>query len=240
MRCLRGLVPLVVAIVAAVLLPIPAMAIETPAEAAPVVYVYDAQYNAVDVTSAATERGPPAAHDRNIDHGVDGHKLAGALARPNLPPTTAANDYYDLARLVHSARGSHRAEGQVGAEPSSAVVLRSEVAANGGGDLTRVGRWMSRDEHAAMVRTNEVQVGGGGTTYVSHPPSIDVWRRQASPGSVYVEFDVPRSVLRPGGQPGHAQIPSPSHPLYGRLAEKSGVPLQYPVQACNIVLVGSC
>lgn len=127
--------------------------------------------------------------------------------------------------------------GRIGDE---AIEFGGRSAANSGDDLTRVGRWMSPDEHAAMVRTREVQVGGGGTTYVSHPPSIDVWRTQTDPGNLFVEFDVPRSVLRPGGQPGHAQIPSPSHGLYGRLAEKTGEPLRHPVPACNIVVVGSC
>ena len=91
-----------------------------------------------------------------------------------------------------------------------------------------------------MVRTGEVQVGGGGTTYVAHPPSMSAYERQATPGSLYVEFDVPATTLRPGGAPGWAQIPSPSHPLYGRLAEKTGVPLRSPVPACNIMVVGSC
>ena len=119
------------------------------------------------------------------------------------------------------------------------IVVATGVAANGGDDLTRVGRWMSPDEHASMVRTGEVQVGGGGTTYVSHPPSVEVWRRQTDPGNLFVEFDVPRGVLHGGGQPGHAQIPSPNH-ILGRLAAKRGSPVQSPVPACNIVVVTSC
>ena len=98
---------------------------------------------------------------------------------------------------------------------------------------------MHPDEHVAMVNTGEVQVGGGGTTHVAHPPSISAFQKQASPGSLYVEFDVPKSSLRPGGAPGWAQIPSPDHPLYGRLAEKTGVPLQYPVSTQNVTIVGS-
>ncbi len=114
------------------------------------------------------------------------------------------------------------------------------TVAGGADDQTRVGRWMSPDEHAAMVRTGEVQVGGGATTSVSHPADVSSYLRQARPGSAYAEFYVPASGLRSGGAPGWAQIPSPTHPLYGRLAEKTGVPLQSPVPACNIVLVGQC
>ncbi len=91
-----------------------------------------------------------------------------------------------------------------------------------------------------MVGTGNVQVGGSGTTYVARPPDITAFQKQAPPGSVYVEFDVPTSTLRPAGKPEWAQIPSPEHPLYGRLAERTGVPLKSPVPACNIVVVGSC
>ncbi len=104
-------------------------------------------------------------------------------------------------------------------------------------DLTRVGRWMRPVEHSAMVRTGEVQVGGGATTHVADPPSISAYEKQAKPGSVYVEFDVPETSLRPGGVPGWRQIPSPDH-LYGRLAEKRGAPLEYPVPAHNISVEG--
>lgn len=98
---------------------------------------------------------------------------------------------------------------------------------------------MHPDEHAAMVATEEVQVGGGGTTHVAHPADMAAFQKQAKPGSQYVEFDVSESTLRPGGAPGWAQIPSPDHPLYGRLAEKTGIPLQHPVPAHNITVVGS-
>ena len=84
-----------------------------------------------------------------------------------------------------------------------------------------------------MVRSHEVQVGSGGTTYVAHPPDPKAYERQARPGSHYVEFDVPSKSLRPAGEPGWAQIPSPEH-MHGRLAERRGDPLQYPVPASNI------
>ncbi|MGH2769078.1 MAG: RHS repeat-associated core domain-containing protein, partial [Actinomycetota bacterium] len=100
--------------------------------------------------------------------------------------------------------------------------------------LTRVGRWMSPREHAAMVRTGEVQVGAGGTTHVAHPANPESYMRQAAPGSHYVEFDVPANSLSPAGRPDWAQIPSPDH-LLGRLAAKRGTPVPSPVPASNIV-----
>lgn len=116
---------------------------------------------------------------------------------------------------------------------------RPTMATKGGDDLARVGRWMSADEHAAMVNTGHVQVGSGGTTHVAYPASPGAYGAQAKPGSLYVEFDVPQSSLYPAGRSDWAQIPSPDHVL-GRLAARRGTPVQLPVPACNIVVVGSC
>jgi len=108
--------------------------------------------------------------------------------------------------------------GRPNSTPSANPAQAGDIA-----PTTRVGRWMGQNEHKAMVRTGEVQVGGGGTTHVAHPPSMSAYQSQARPGSLYVEFDVPATSLRPGGAPGWAQIPSPQHPLYGRLGRVSRV-----------------
>ncbi|MCP9960969.1 HINT domain-containing protein [Streptomyces somaliensis] len=90
---------------------------------------------------------------------------------------------------------------------------------------TTVGRWMSEDEHQAMSDTGKVQAGSGGTsTYVAHPANSDAYRKQAAPGSIYAEFDVPCSCLKPAGEPGWAQIPGPQHPIYAKLNAKRGLP----------------
>lgn len=112
-----------------------------------------------------------------------------------------------------------------------------ELAAD---DFTRVGRAMSPHEHAAMVATGDVEVTGSGMKSVARPPDITALQLQAQPGSVHVEFDVPTSALRHADRFEWAQIPSPEHPLLGRLAERTGVPRRSPVPACNIVVVGSC
>lgn len=117
--------------------------------------------------------------------------------------------------------------------------LISRAAANAGDDFTRVGRWMGDDELLKMQKSGQVQVGGGGTTHVADPANMSTYAKQAASGSKYVEFDVPRTSLFPSGWPGGAQIPGPNH-ILARLAERRGSPVQFPVPACNIVVVGSC
>ena len=132
-------------------------------------------------------------------------------------------------RLVASA-GIRAAEG-------SAVAAEGATTAP---TLTTVGRWMSRAEYDAMVQTGSVQVGTGSkTTYVLSPASPTAFITQAKPASVYVEFDVPTSSLRPAGSPEWAQIPTPDHRIYGPIAQRGGSPLLPTVPACNIVLLAS-
>ncbi len=122
--------------------------------------------------------------------------------------------------------------------PNGADYHASDVAVPG--ETTRVGRWMGAAEHRAMVSSGEVQVGSGGTTYVASPAAIDSYMTQATAGSRYVEFDVPTATLRPAGQPDWAQIPSPDHPLWGKLAPQRGWPVpETPVPADNIQHVAS-
>jgi RHS repeat-associated protein len=105
-----------------------------------------------------------------------------------------------------------------------------------GGDTVTVGRWMSKAEYEAMMRTGMVQRGGGGLTYVVYPPSPGAYT-SARPGSVYVEFDVPRSSLIPGGRAGDYKI-SDSDTIFSRLSvSKGGAPLQLP-EAKNVKLGG--
>lgn len=76
--------------------------------------------------------------------------------------------------------------------------------------LVRVGRWMSASELEAMQISGFVQEGAGGTTYVAFPANADAYRRQASRGTHYVEFDVPSGCLLSAGNSGWAQIPGPN------------------------------
>ncbi|MGH3152870.1 MAG: RHS repeat-associated core domain-containing protein, partial [Streptosporangiaceae bacterium] len=99
--------------------------------------------------------------------------------------------------------------------------------------LTRVGRWMSRVEHQAMIETGIVQEGAGGTTFVAHPADPAAYGQQATLRSRYVEFDVPPDCLIPGGKTGWAQIPGPDS-FYGRLAAMRGQPVPQFPPAANI------
>ncbi|WP_435828389.1 TreTu family toxin [Saccharopolyspora shandongensis] len=60
-----------------------------------------------------------------------------------------------------------------------------------------------------MVATRTVQGGQGGRTYVANPADVHSFMKQAAPGALYVEFDVPGASLSPGGKQGWAYIRVP-------------------------------
>ena len=103
-------------------------------------------------------------------------------------------------------------------------------------NLARVGRWMSATEYQKMVETNTVQMSpNGNTTYVASPANKDAFGKQASPGSYYVEFSVPKESIYPAGNYGWAQIPGPGS-LYDRLDRHKGgagitaMPIAYDIK----------
>ena len=57
------------------------------------------------------------------------------------------------------------------------VAEGADVALAGGGDLTRVGRWMSPQEFDIMSDTGTVVEGGGGRTYVVNPADLAAYER---------------------------------------------------------------
>jgi len=104
--------------------------------------------------------------------------------------------------------------------------------------MVRVGRWMSRDEYNKMVSTGRVQPSNGNVTHVTNPANIDSFKRQAPPGSVYVEFNVPQSSIVPGGRSDWGIIPGPGS-LYDRLNQHKGLPpITEMPPATNITLIG--
>jgi hypothetical protein len=137
----------------------------------------------------------------------------------------------------------------VGIAGAGAGSLLSKLAAarevNGGvgagpeSGLTRVGRWMSPEEHTAMESTRMVRPRQyAPQVSVAHPASVEAYMRQAAPRSHYVEFDVPEASLVPGGKQGWAIIPGPDS-IFSRLALKRGLPpYNYP-PALNIEWVAS-
>ena len=101
---------------------------------------------------------------------------------------------------------------------------------------TRVGRWMSQAEYNKIVKTGVVQESYSGTTHVANPASIDAFGKQAKPGQIYVEFDVPTTSLKQTNE-GWAKILGPNT-LEGRLAAKKGNPIPDMPTATNIKIVG--
>jgi hypothetical protein len=133
--------------------------------------------------------------------------------------------------------------GGVGAGVGAKIAAAREVNASGGAgpesSPTRVGRWMSPEEHAAMESTGMVQPGRyAPQVSVAHPANVEAYMRQAAPGSHYVEFDVPETSLVSGGKEGWAIIPGPDS-VFSRLAVNRGLPpYNYP-PALNIEWVAS-
>lgn len=84
--------------------------------------------------------------------------------------------------------------------------------------LTKVGRWMSKQEYDSMLKTGKVIESHTGTTHVALPADVNAFRKQAKPGSMYIEFYVPRSALKQTNV-GWAKIVGPRS-LEGRYAAK--------------------
>src|SRR5471032_3480699 len=101
--------------------------------------------------------------------------------------------------------------------------------------LTRVGRWMSFAEYDGMLASNMVQQSFSGTTHVGRPPDVMAFFRQAKPGSVYIEFDVPSACLKQTGR-GWAKIIGPQS-IEGRLAARKGWAVPQMPPATNIMFV---
>jgi len=114
--------------------------------------------------------------------------------------------------------------------------LLNHSAEVGEAETTRVGRWMSETEHEAMTKTGKVQESYTGTTHVAHPANIEAFRKQAKPGTMYVEFNVPSISLKPTNE-GWAKIVGPNS-LEARLASKKGLPIPIMPPATNIEIKG--
>ncbi|MBQ4765463.1 hypothetical protein F9U43_22240, partial [Pectobacterium versatile] len=86
-----------------------------------------------------------------------------------------------------------------------------------------VGRWMGPTEYKQMIDSGKVVQSSTGTTHVAHPANIDAFGKQAKPGTMYIEFDVPKNSLIKTND-GWAKIVGPDS-LEGRLAKRKGLPV---------------
>jgi len=100
----------------------------------------------------------------------------------------------------------------VGLALKGASSATAKIATKGPEALTTVGRWMSKTEAKNMTNSGMVQESHSGLTHVANPASASTFAKQAKPGSVYTEFDVPSSSLRPSGT-GVSSIPGPNAPV---------------------------
>jgi RHS repeat-associated protein len=122
-----------------------------------------------------------------------------------------------------------------GAAGKGAQAVAAEVAAaKGATETTRVGRWMSPTEFKTMSETSRVVEGAGGRTYVVNPANPGAFTSAGRGSSIYAEFDVPTSVLRPGSKPEWSVIPGPNVTtrLYGP------APVELTPATCIVCVIG--
>ncbi|MCA6090565.1 hypothetical protein LE181_00005, partial [Streptomyces sp. SCA3-4] len=161
-----------------------------------------------------------------------GELKPGALLRTSagtwvkVTATSARTENLQVFNLSVSALHTY----YVGVGPVNVLVHNT----GGEDELVRVGRWMSQNEHDKMVSTGMVQEGAGGRTYVVHPPDKNTYKPTYK-GSVYVEFDVPKSSLYPGGRPTDFKMAS-ANSNDARYAAKLGRPIPELPAALNISL----
>ncbi len=86
---------------------------------------------------------------------------APALARVGAHTTASAEPGQSLPGDVQGWSASRSVEPEGTCTTPRLRSVATEAVSGAADSLTRVGRWMSPEEHAAMVRTGEVQVGAG-------------------------------------------------------------------------------
>ncbi|MEV6230014.1 LamG-like jellyroll fold domain-containing protein [Saccharopolyspora shandongensis] len=168
-------------------------------------------------------------------------KMADPAGPAPLPPINASLD--NACATGGKATGGDARSFQIWqcGDSADAVVGRDDAPQKSSSpeDLVRVGRWMSSDEYQKMVATRTVQGGQGGRTYVANPADVHSFMKQAAPGALYVEFDVPVASLSPGGKQGWAYISGPDDMLAQKLAKLGKRPAPVFPKALNIGWVAS-
>lgn len=88
-----------------------------------------------------------------------------------------------------------------------------------------------------MVKTGMVQKPyDSDLSYAAYPADYNAYYKQAKPGSVYVEFEVPADSIKMAGN-GWARIPCPGSPESRLNVKNGGEEIQYP-PVSNINLKG--
>ena len=126
-------------------------------------------------------------------------------------------------------------------DPNSVVDLFGLRCPTGGSSndgTSRVGRWISPEKYDKMVVEGKVQKPySSAQSYVTNPADPNAFGKQAKPGSVYAEFNVPSDSLRQT-KDDWATIPGPGS-IYNKLDQSKGKPpiLEFP-NATDIELKG--
>jgi hypothetical protein len=93
---------------------------------------------------------------------------------------------------------------------------------------------MSATELKTMNETGRVVEGAGGRTYVVKPANPAAFTGGGRGSSIYAEFDVPTSVLKPGSKPEWSVIlgPNVTTRLYGP------APAELAPATCIVCVIG--
>ena len=167
--------------------------------------------------------------------GEESEKLSGLLKKTRKPVSIATRTKRLVKKFMPKKR--YRKFKVVDIEElSKRQCLKPNIQFFAEESMTRVGRWMSREEYDKMVKTGKVQESFSGTTHVANSASIDAFFKQAKPGSIYVEFDVPTSSLSQTKDI-WAKILGPNTPE-ARLRQMKGLDIPQMPFAKNIKIVG--
>ncbi len=112
----------------------PAQAVPQPS-AHPHHFVYDADVHQSDLTSTATERGPPAARETHQDRTAVGRASNGALASPETATVSIGYDYDGGPQFIEAVQGGNT-DGKPIEAPTGHLssVQSSQVAAKSADD----------------------------------------------------------------------------------------------------------
>jgi RHS repeat-associated protein len=102
----------------------------------------------------------------------------------------------------------------------------------------RVGRWMSREEADAMVKTGMVQrpLEGHDQSYVTYPPDSKEWRPKSLEGSVFVTYKVRGSSVYASSGGGRSFVSAGPNSVRSRLDVSKGLPAHTTPAARNIYI----
>ncbi len=154
--------------------------------------------------------------------------VAGLSLASEIAPVSV-DDIRSLAKLAGGTSSALKAVKQAAGS--------AQKASGGAAKHSRVGRWMSNDEYKKMQRSGIVQESHSGTTHVARPATPSAYDKQARPGSLYVEFDVPDQSLKQTSEQ-WAKVLGPNT-IEGRLAAKRGQPVPQMPAASNVEHVAS-